>query len=182
MNIELNQIPKRIKELREILEIPVEDISRLINLSSDEYREYEDGKKDIPISLLYEIANILNVDMTVILTGEEPHMNSYTIMRKGKGVPVERFSGYTYSALANNFANKSMEPLLVTLEPSNEEPKLVSHTGQEFNLVLKGKVRVIIGKHDFVLAEGDSIYFDPKIPHGQFAVNETAQFLTVIDE
>jgi len=182
MNIELQQIPKRIKELREILEISTEEMSRKLSVSSEEYAQYENGEKDIPISLLYDVANALNVDMAVILTGEEPHMNSYTVMRSGKGIPVERFSGYTYNSLAYNFASKTMEPLLVTIEPGKDAPKLVTHKGQEFNIVLSGKVRVIIGKHDFVLSEGDSIYFDPRIPHGQFAVDQTATFLTVINE
>jgi len=183
MNFELQQIAERIKELRDILEITPEAMSEKLSMPLSEYEAYERGEKDFSISMLYQVSGVFGVDMTVILTGEEPHMNSYTVMRKGQGMPVERFSGYSYSSLAYNFAHKSMEPLMVTLEPDLEENhKLVTHGGQEFNFVIHGKVRVIIGKREFVLEEGDSIYFDPRLPHGQFAVDEMAQFLTVIDE
>ena len=76
-----------------------------------------------------------------------------------------------------------MQPLLVTLDPTDEAPELVSHSGQEFNLVLKGTVAVVFENNEIILNEGDSIYFNPTYPHGQKCVgNEKARFLTVIAE
>ena len=47
-------------------------------------------------------------------------------------------------------------------------PKLITHKGQEFNLVLEGTVIVTLGDKEFVSVNaGDSIYFNPTIPHGQ---------------
>ena len=60
-----------------------------------------------------------------------------------------------------------MQPLLVTLEPSDKPAGLITHSGQEFNLVLEGTVIVVIGDKEFTLTAGDSIYFNPTIPHGQ---------------
>jgi quercetin dioxygenase-like cupin family protein len=75
-----------------------------------------------------------------------------------------------------------MEPLVVELSPSDAEPALVTHPGQEYNFVLSGKVKITIGKHDYILSQGDSVYFDPLLPHGQQAVDADASFLTVICE
>jgi quercetin dioxygenase-like cupin family protein len=76
-----------------------------------------------------------------------------------------------------------MQPLLVTLEPSDEVAKLITHPGQEFNMVLEGTVIVTLGDKDFSLEEGDSIYFNPTIPHGQRCGGDVkARFLTVIAE
>ncbi len=182
MNSELQQIPKRICELREILEISSSDMAARLQLQAEEYARLERGEKDIPISLLYEIANILGTDVTVLLTGDAPRMNSYTVVRKGEGVAVDRYSGYHYENLAFNFMNRTMDPMVVTLEEKQEQPALVTHSGQEFNLVLAGKMRVTIGKQSFVLCEGDSIYFDASLAHGQAAVDGNARFLTVIQE
>ena len=52
MNDELLQIPKRIKELREILEISITEMAEKLNISHDEYEKYESGEKDIPVSAL----------------------------------------------------------------------------------------------------------------------------------
>ncbi len=170
MNDELLQIPKRIKELREILEISITEMAEKLNISHDEYEKYESGEKDIPVSALYAIAAALGTDCTVLMTGESPRMDSYTIVRRGDGVRVDRYSGYYIESLAFNFKNRQMEPALVM------------HSGQEFNLVLEGKVKVTVGKNSFILNEGDAIYFDPNLPHGQAAVDGRTRFLTVINE
>ena len=125
---------------------------------------------------------MLKVDPTVLLTGEAPRMNQYTITRKGKGISVERYKEYSFQALAFNFMNRDMNPMIVNLEPKQAEPELVTHGGQEFNYVLEGVVTVLYGPHKFQLKEGDSIYFDPAIPHGQMAEFGSAKFLTIINE
>ncbi len=182
MNEHVVQIVSRIKELREILDLSVEEMAKKVGVSVVEYQDYENLKNELPISLLYKIAAVLNVDATVLLTGEAPRMNAYTIVRKGTGVSVERYPGYAFSSLAFNYQNRDMEPLLVSLDSKDEPAELVSHGGQEFNYVLEGKVCVVYGKHEFILNAGDCIYFDPTMPHGQKAVDGPAQFITIINE
>lgn len=182
MNSELMQIPKRIKELREILDITPEIMADNLGIGLEEYKKFETGEKDIPISTLYELAILLETDITVLLTGEQPRMNTHSVVRRGEGISVDRYAGYHFESLAFNFMNRSMEPMLVTLEKKETEPALVMHVGQEFNYVLEGSMKITIGKNVFVLDPGDSIYFNPSLPHGQAAVNGTTKFLTVINE
>lgn len=182
MQMDLTSIPNRVKELREILEIEPSEMAAKLGVTLINYLAYESGEQDIPISTLYEIASILGVDFTTLLTGRTPKMTTYTVVRKGTGAKVERYPGYDYTSLCYNFKGREMEPLLVHLSPEDERPALVSHGGQEFNFVLSGKVCVTIGKKDIVLEAGDCLYFDPMIPHGQSAVDDPATFLTVIKE
>ncbi len=182
MNSQVLEVARRIKELREIVEMTVEQVAEELNLSADEYSKYENGELDIPISVIYGVANVLGVDSTVLLTGESPRMNSYTITRKGKGISIERYKEYSFSSLAYNFIGRDMDPMIVDLLPKDRPPELVKHRGQEFNYVLEGKVTVIIDGHKHVLNQGDSIYFDPSVPHGQMAEFGPARFLTIINE
>ena len=181
MNVKIQQVAERIRELREILGFTQEQIANKINVALDTYIAYENGAKDISISELYAVALEFNVDATVLLTGDAPRMNQYTIIRNGKGVEIERYSGYKFNSLASNFAGREMDPMIVTIEP-RENQSLVSHNGQEFNFILSGTVLITIGKHEFELNSGDSIYFDPRIPHSQNAIGDVATFLTVINE
>jgi transcriptional regulator with XRE-family HTH domain len=178
----LSQIPGRIRELREIEEISAIDMARDIGASPADYARYETGEKDIPISALYKIAACLGVDATVLLTGEEARMESAAVCRAGQGVEVERYPGYEFASLAYNFKGRTMEPLLVYLDPSKPEAAAVRHGGQEFNYVIEGRVQVTVGKRSYVLAAGDSIYFDAALPHGQAAVGGPARFITIIQE
>jgi len=182
MNEKAACVPERIKELREILEISAFDLAKETEIPLETYNKYEKGELDIPISVLYTIANYLGTDVTVLLTGEEARMASAAVCRKGKGVQIERYPGYEFSSLAYNFKNRSMEPLLVLLDSSKQDAAQVSHSGQEFNFIVEGQVKITVGKTEHILSPGDSIYFDARIPHGQSAVNGKAQFLTIIQE
>jgi len=193
MDEKLAQIPGRIKELREILEISSMDMAKDINIPLETYNKYENGEQDIPISVLNNIAGRLGIDMTVIITGEDPRMKSAAVCRKGKGVQIERYPGYEFSSLAFNFKGRTMEPLLVHLDSSRPPAAQVSHSGQEFNYVVEGCMKVTVGKAEYILSEGDSIYFDAALPHSQSAFASeggtdseggaaVASFITIIQE
>ena len=63
----------------------------------------------------------------------------------------------------------------------NKPIHLTNHSGQEFDLVLKGKLKVQIGTHIEVLEEGDSIYYDSSTPHGMIAVDGAdCEFLAIV--
>ena len=179
---EIKMIADRVRELRDILEISVEDMAEKIGVSVEQQLMYENAEDDIPVGKLYLMASEMGVDPTVLLAGQTPRMEEYTVIRGGKGVTVERYAGYRFTSLAFNFKNRDMEPMIVSLLPSDEMPELVTHAGQEFNYVLEGKVAVTIGKKTHILEAGDSVYFNPALPHGQHAVDAPAKFLTVINE
>ena len=176
------QIPGRIKELREIMEVSALDMAADIHVPLDTYYKFESGEFDIPISVLYGIAARLGTDVTVLMTGEDPRMASAAVCRKGKGVRIERYPGYEFSSLAYNFKGRTMEPLLVLLDSSHPPAAQVNHSGQEFNYVVEGTMNITVGKAHYTLAAGDSIYFDASLPHGQSAVDGHAQFITIIQE
>ena len=182
MKDKLAQIPGRIKELREILEISADDMVRDTAIPLETYLKYESGELDIPISHLYKISARFGVDATVLLTGEDPRMDTASVCRKGKGVKIERYPGYEFSSLAYNFRGRTIEPLLVFIDPSKEAAAPVTHSGQEFNYVVEGKVKVTVGGKEHILETGDCIYFDAGLPHGQAAVEGPAQFITIIQE
>ena len=182
MQDNLAQIPVRIKELREILEISAMDMARETGISLETYNKYESGELDIPISVLYKISAHMGVDATVLLTGEDPRMETASVCRAGKGVRVERYPGYEFWSLAYNFKGRTIEPLLVYLDPSKAPAAPVSHEGQEFNFVLEGKMKVMVGKREYILEAGDSLYFDARLPHAQSALGVTARFITIIQE
>lgn len=183
MSEQIKQIAARIRELREISDISVEALAKEFNISSETYKQYESGNVDIPVSFLYEIANRFKVELTAILTGEVPRLHTYCLVRKGKGVSVERRKQYKYQNLAFNFVNKKAEPFLVTVEPEDDNSPIHynSHPGQEFNYVLEGKLMIFVDGHELILNEGDSLFFDSSVSHGMKALdNKLAKFLAVI--
>ncbi|WP_040198251.1 helix-turn-helix domain-containing protein [Candidatus Soleaferrea massiliensis] len=183
MNRELNEIASRIRELREACDYTQEMLAKELGISVEQYREYEQVGENIPISIIYEIASKFGVDFTEIITGVNAKLDTYHVVKRGCGRSVDRYPGYRFEDLAFRFGKKIMQPLLVTLEPSDKPAALVTHKGQEFNLVLEGSVAVVFDDKEIILNEGDSIYFNPTHPHGQRCFgDQKARFLTVIAE
>lgn len=178
----ISDIAARIRELREVCDYTVEQLAQELGISPEVYAAYEnDG--DFPISVIYEIANMFRVDFNELVTGEPSRLDTYHVVRSGEGRSVSRFEGYRFKDLAFRYADKIMQPLLVTLSPSDEAAALVSHSGQEFNFVLRGTIALTFDDQEIILKAGDSIYFNPNHPHGQRCVGETdATFLTMIAE
>ncbi len=180
---DINEIGARLRELRETSDYTAEQLAKELDLDPDTYRSYEENGKDIPISVIYAIANKFDVDFAEIVTGIPARLDTYHIVRRGGGKVVNRNPEYHFEDLAYRYADKVMQPLLVTLEPTDAPAKLITHSGQEFNMVLEGTVVVCIGDREFSLTAGDSIYFNPTIPHGQrCGGKEKARFITVIAE
>lgn len=179
----IRQIAARIRDLREISGVSIETLAQEFGITKEAYQEYESGEIDIPVSILYKAAAKFGVELSEILTGESPKLHTYSLVRNGKGVSVERRQQYDYRNLAYNFIHKKAEPFLVTVEPGDDS-ELVSfnsHPGQEFNYVLEGTLKVIIDGHEVILNEGDSLFFDSGYNHGMKAMdNKTAKFLAII--
>jgi transcriptional regulator with XRE-family HTH domain len=182
MSDQLPQIAARIRALREIMGLAPEHVASDLGISSQKYSLYESGSDDIPVGTLCKIALRFGVDITDIITGESPRLHSYCLMRKEKGVSVERRQHYNYQSLAYNFAHKKAEPFLVTVDPDAEEsPSLSSHAGQEFLYVLEGTLKIFLGQHVLVLDEGDSLFYDATSEHGMKALGgKPVRFLAVI--
>lgn len=183
MEEELKQIANRIKELRDIYGISVQEMAKTLNIPESTYADYESGTVDIPVGILYQLAQKFNLELSALLTGEEPRLHTYSLTRSGRGVSVERRKEYKYQSLASNFIHKKAEPFLVTVEPdpSDAPIHLNSHPGQEFDYVLEGNLQVMLGGREITLNPGDSLFYDSSVQHGMKALNgRTVKFLAVI--
>lgn len=180
MNEKIRDIAARIKGLRLLSGLTAEEVARAFNVTPEAYERYENGEADIPASLLSEISDFYKVDMTEILTGISPKLHDVCLVKKGEGISIERYDEYEFESLAYKYAGRKIEPLLVTLKPE-QRPELVSHKGQEFNYCLEGRMKVIIGRDEYVLEPGDALYFNPMKPHKMVPLDgKNAKYLTVI--
>lgn len=183
MEDQIRQIAERLRGLREVLELTAEDIARDCEISAEEYRLAETGDHDISVSMLQKIARKYGIALDALMFGEEPKMSSYFLTRAGKGISIERTKAYKYQSLAAGFMNRHADPFIVTVEPKPDDAPVYynSHNGQEFNYVLEGRLLLSINGKDLILNEGDSLYFNSKLPHGMKALDgKTVRFLAVI--
>ena len=182
---QLSEVATRIKELREIIGFSTEQMAEKTDVDEKTYLSYESGKVDIPFSFIHKCALVLGVNMTDLLQGSSAKLSTYTVTRKGQGQETAKEDGIDISNLAPKFKDKLAEPYYVTYEYSasqqNKPIHLTTHSGQEFDLVLSGKLKVQVGDHIEILGEGDSIYYNSSLPHGMIAVDgKNCTFVAVV--
>lgn len=169
-------------ELRTFSDLTTAETAAKLGITEQEYLGYEAGADDIPIWLIYKFASLVDMEPQYVLNGRHPVATNANVVYEGKGLSIERYPGYAFTSLAPDYAGKQMNPMLVTISPT-DTPELVQHGGQEFNYVLEGMLRIIVGGDEYYLRAGDSLYFDPTLPHAQLAMGGTpAKFITVINE
>ena len=172
---QLSEITTRIKELREIMGFSVSLMAEKTDVDEAQYLSYESGKIDIPFSFIHKCALAFGVEMTELLEGSTAKLTGYTVTRKGQGQETAKEDGIDIANLAPKFKDKLAEPYWVKYEYSasqqNKPIHLTTHSGQEFDLVLSGKLKVQVGDHTEILEEGDSIYYNSSMPHGMIAVD-----------
>ena len=182
---QLQDIALRIREMRAIMGFTVADMSKTTGLSEAQYEQYESGAVDLPFSFIHKCALAFGIEITDLLEGDSAHLSNYTVTRKGHGVVTAREKGIQIQNLAPAFRHKIAEPYWVRYDycadQQNRPIHLTTHSGQEFDLVLSGALKVQVGDHVEVLNEGDSIYYNSSSPHGMIAVDgRDCLFLAVV--
>jgi len=181
----IKEMAQRIKELREITGLTVEEMAARTDLTVEEYQQCEAGNRNLSIAFLYRCTLSFGVDMGDLLEGSSPKLRSYALTRKGQGQRIEEAHHMVGFNLAADFRNRIALPLYMELAYRDgaeyEDIELVTHEGQECDIVIRGHMRIQIGGKTEVLHAGDCIYYDSSTPHGMIAVDgEDCAFYAIV--
>ena len=182
---QLMDVALRIREMREIVGYSIADMAEKTEISQELYREYEAGAADLPFTFMHKCAKIFGLELTELLEGHSAKLSGYTVTRRGKGMVTASEDGITIQDMAAMFRQKLATPYWVTYQYSadlQDKPiHTTTHDGQEFNMVIKGAMRIKVGQHEEVLREGDSIFYKSSTPHGMIAIDgNDCVFLSMI--
>ena len=181
----IKETARRIRELRQIMGLSVEEMARRTDLSVEEYIQCEEGNRNLSIAFLYRCVLIFGVDMGDLLEGRSPKLRSYALTRKGEGQRIEEAHNMLGFNLAADFRNRIALPLYMKAKyrpgAENEPIDLITHEGQECDIVIRGHLKIQIGDHTEILHPGDTIYYDSSKPHGMVAVQgEDCAFYAIV--
>ncbi len=181
----LMEVALRIREMREITGLTESQMAQKTEVTLQEYRQYEAGQLDFPFTFIHKCSLAFGIGITDLLEGQSAHLSSYTVTRRGQGHETAKEDGIEIKNLAPMFRKKISEPYWVHYEYSPElqdKPiHLTKHSGQEFDYIMSGRLKVQIGDNVEYLSEGDSIYYNSSTPHGMIAVEgRDCYFLAVV--
>lgn len=167
-------IAQRIKDLRTQRNLTLADLAKSTGFSKGLLSKIENNQVSPPIATLSTISKSLGVRIGYFFKEDESEKRAVVFTKRDKGIPVVQDGskfGYTYEALALDKVDKLMEPFLLTVK-HGDKADYFQHKGDEFIYMVKGKMRFEIGSENYVLEEGDSLYFDASIPHKPIVLNK----------
>ena len=185
MDYKIREVAQRIRELREVSGFTVEEMAQRTDMSVEEYIQCEAGNRNLSIAFLYRCTLSFGVDLGDLLEGRSPKLRSYDLTRKGEGQRIEEAHHMIGYNLAADFRNRIALPLYMEIKyrpgAEYEDIELVTHEGQECDIVISGHMKIQIGSRSEILHPGDTIYYDSSTPHGMIAVDgEDCTFYAIV--
>ena len=169
MDNTIKNLGKRIKQIRTKNGLTQGGLSVRSGLTKSYISLLEAGKKIPAISTLSRIAVALG--MTIGEFFDTDDSSDVAVVRKNERFQVAQRGtpfGYVYEALSLQKKDRIMDPFIVKVLPGDKsKAKRVEfeHAGEEFDFVIEGRIKYIINDQEYVLDEGDSIYFDSAMKH-----------------
>ena len=120
LDYKIKEMSSRIRELREITRYTPFEMAEKTGVSVEEYLACENGERDLNFAFIYRCALAFGVDVTDIIEGVSPRLQSYVVTRSGSGQLIDKAHGMEYYNLAASFQNRIAEPLFVHSAYSEE--------------------------------------------------------------
>ncbi len=177
-----SEIGRRIKASRLGKKFTLEQLASQTGFTKGYLSRIEKSAKSPPLSTLGIIARVLGITIS-FLVGEGEQRTSFGIVKKGERPLIARGTAleYSYEAVAHTYPNKKMEPFILTLPLKPKKKTIHEHEGEELLFVLEGTMNFLLGSREYILEEGDCIYFDSGVPHfGQSVGRKEAKCFMVI--
>lgn len=175
----IEDIGRKIKELRSSKNLTLKDLGSKTNLSIGFLSQLERGLTTVDIDSLSNISKALEVNLSHFL--EDPKSNRKVILRSYEKEVYQVYSNqFIHYHLTNNVGNKSLLPRLIEILPTNskEEVTEYTHEGEEFIYVLEGILTLFINNEQHELYPGDSAHFNSNIVHNW--VNHTSKTVKIL--
>lgn len=159
-------IGETIRSIREQKGLSLTAAAAAAGITKGALSKIEKAQVSAPVSTLLEIAKALGVHLSRFFP-EPEEKPGYVLVRNGEAPLIARGGsayGYDYHALALGMPDKQAEPFILTMSPGDKKGEF-RHGGEEFIYILEGKMAMTLEGEEFILEEGDSLYFDPTRNH-----------------
>lgn len=154
----LDAVGPRLRALRRQRGTTLADLSAATGISVSTLSRLESGARRPTLELLLPLARAHGVTLDD-LVGAPPTGDPRVHLR-----PVTR-DGMTMVPLTRRAGGIQAYKLVIRPEAHQKEPEPQRHEGYEWVYVLDGRLRLVLGEHDLVLAPGEAAEFDTRVPH-----------------
>lgn len=154
----LDAVGARLRALRRQRNVTLADLSGVTGISVSTLSRLESGDRRPTLELLLPLAKAHGVTLDELVdapvTGD-PRIHLRPVTRHGMTMlPLTRHAGGIQAF-----------KLIIPGSTGPAEPQLQTHEGYDWLYVLNGRLRLVLGEHDLVLAPGEAAEFDTRTGH-----------------
>jgi transcriptional regulator with XRE-family HTH domain len=162
----------RIRKRREFQGLSITDLADRTGLADSYIEAMEAGEINPSLGPLLKVALALGTRLGTFLDDEVG--SDMCLVRAGdlehdevQGAARGKRKTLRFHTLGAHKTDRHMEPFFIEIYPDEPgvAPELSSHEGEEFIVVISGRLRVDLGQKHHELGPGDSIYFNSIVPH-----------------
>ena len=180
---DMNKVGKRVKKYREHLGLTQEQLAVNSSLDLTFIKDVEDGIVYPPIGSMIKLSRALGPRLGTFMDDQyvaDPIIVKYSERKEETANSRDGAKGhYHYYPLGKGKSDRHMEPLFIRIE-EDEEKAMSTHEGEEFMVVVHGKIIVRYGKEEYILERGDSVYYNSVVSHFIGAIDGPAEILAVL--
>ena len=177
-------IGARIRYLRMSQKRTLQEIADLCGFTKGLLSKIENGKTIPPISTLTKIADALGVKVASILD-ENTQLSKTVFVPKSsieQSKVIATTKGYFFVPIVAERVNKVMQPYIFIAEKGGVKSQPMSHQGEEFIYVLEGEMKYRVGSVEYIMGEGDSLYFDAIDEHELIPISDKVKYLAIFTQ
>ncbi|MFI5778788.1 helix-turn-helix domain-containing protein [Nocardia sp. NPDC051570] len=169
----LDAVGPRLRELRRRRRTTLAELSAATGISVSTLSRLESGARRPTLEQLLPLARAHGVTLDELVDAPEtgdPRVHLRPVTQSGMTmVPLTRRAG-------------GIQAFKMVIGPGDRrrEPDPRTHEGYEWLYVLNGRLRVVLGEHDFMMVPGEAAEFDTRVPHWFGAADdEPVEFLSL---
>lgn len=169
----------RIKALRVHQKRTLQEIADACDLSRGMISKIENNKTVPSVAALVKIASALGTNISNILEQDGLVKPIHTPAQKATESLTITEKGYSIYPFASEYHEKKMQPFLFVARRGEVKPHELSHEGEEFIYIISGQMKMQVGEVEYLLKEGDTLYFNSLQKHGILPVSEEVVYLDI---
>nr|WP_205750359.1 XRE family transcriptional regulator [Diaphorobacter sp. HDW4B] len=183
-----HEVGLKIRKARKERGLTLQQVAAASGLAVSTISKAERGQIALSYEKVLQLGTALDIDMTrLFMAGQasaEPAAEQPTVV-KDRFEDVQRYETdqYEYSVLCGAFPGKKMQPLvaMINAREPGDFSETIRHPGQEFVMVLSGRVRVVFENGESVeLGKHEAAYFDSGVGHVYVSLSkQPAQVVSV---
>ena len=155
------EIGIKIKEMRLKKQLTQEELADRCELTKGYISQIENDLTSPSIATLKDILQALGSSLSDFFSEDEEEQIVF-----GKNDYFAKESeGSVITWLVPTSQKNAMEPIMLTLEKGAATQKDLPHDGEEFGYVLRGKIKLVVGKREYAADEGESFYYRANKAH-----------------